>query len=87
VVNTAGSLALGLAAGAIWAGDGPDWATALVGTGLCGALTTFSAFGHESLRLIEDGRWRAAAAHVAGSVLLAVTACTAGWEVSVALTG
>lgn len=51
VVNVLGSLVLGLVAGATL--DRPDlhWVFLLVGTGFCGALTTFSTFSLETLRL------------------------------------
>jgi CrcB protein len=86
-VNTVGSLVLGVTAGAVSAVDGPDWVLALLGTGLCGALTTFSTFGYETLRLVEDGSWGAAATNAAASVLMAVAACTAGWELAASLAG
>ncbi|WP_243708834.1 CrcB family protein [Actinomadura sp. GC306] len=50
-VNVAGSGLLGLLA-ALPAGQG---LTALAGFGFCGALTTYSTFGYETLRLVEDG--------------------------------
>jgi fluoride ion exporter CrcB/FEX len=37
---------------------------ALVGTGFCGALTTYSTFSYETLRLLEDGAWSRGAANV-----------------------
>ena len=40
----------------------------LLGTGLCGALTTFSAFQLDVLRLLDHGRVLAAALYVAGSI-------------------
>lgn len=87
VVNAAGSFVLGLAAGAVSAADGPDWALTLVGTGLCGALTTFSTFGYETLRLVEEGSWPAATANVVTSVLVAAAACAAGWALAATLAG
>jgi CrcB protein len=43
----------------------------LLVTGFCGGLTTFSTFSYETLVLLEDQQWTAAA----GNVLLSVTVC------------
>ncbi|WP_197359328.1 fluoride efflux transporter FluC, partial [Streptomyces clavuligerus] len=63
-VNAVGCLVLGVLTGA--AVD-PS-AYALLGTGLCGALSTFSTFSYETLRLAEQGRAGLAAAQVGASV-------------------
>jgi CrcB protein len=77
-VNAAGSLILGAIAGAVSAGA-PVWLLTLVGTGFCGALTTFSTFGFETLRLVEDGSLVEACLNVAVSLLIGLVACTGGW--------
>jgi len=41
----------------------------LLGTGLCGALTTFSTMQIEVLRMLDDGRWTLAAGYAATSVI------------------
>lgn len=46
-VNVAGSLLLGVLFGAL----ASPWLTTLVGTGFCGALTTYSTFGYETVLL------------------------------------
>jgi CrcB protein len=84
-VNAAGSLVLGAAAGGVAAAGGPSWVLTLVGTGFCGALTTFSTFSFETVRLAEEGALGAAAANVAGSVAVGAVACAAGWSVASAL--
>lgn len=73
VVNVAGSFVLGLASVRL----GPQ-TLLLVGTGFCGALTTYSTFSYETMRLVEDGSWALAFANVAGSVLAGVAAAAAG---------
>ncbi len=81
-VNVAGSAILGgLVAAA------PSAAiTALVGTGFCGALTTFSTFGHQVFRLVEQRAFRLAAANVVGSVTAGVAAAILGYAGVAALT-
>ncbi len=85
VVNATGSLVLGVTAGGVAAAGGPQWLLTLVGTGFCGALTTFSTFSFETVRLAEEGALGAAAVNVAGSVLVGAAACAAGWSVATAL--
>ena len=83
-VNAAGSLILGAVAGAVSAGA-PGWLLTLVGTGFCGALTTFSTFGFETLRLIEEGSVLEAVLNVSASLLIGLVACTGGWVLAAAL--
>jgi fluoride exporter len=78
VVNVVGSFVLGLAVGLAGTYGLPDEVLLAVGTGLCGALTTFSTFGLETVRLREEGEGRAALVNVVGSVVLALAAVTAG---------
>jgi CrcB protein len=47
-------------------------------TGVLGGFTTFSAFGIETLLLIEDGKLTQAALYVGLSVLLGMAAVFAG---------
>ncbi|MFR9676392.1 fluoride efflux transporter CrcB [Streptomyces sp. TR06-5] len=68
-VNVLGSLLLGVVAGAVLAGAAGSGVRALLGTGLCGALTTYSTFSFETLRLAERGRGAFAAANVVASVV------------------
>jgi CrcB protein len=46
----------------------------LLGTGLCGGLTTFSTMQLELLRMIDGGDWRLAAAYAAASIALGLAA-------------
>ena len=49
-----------------------------LGTGLCGALTTFSTFSVETLRLIERGQWGLVLAYVAGNIVFGLAAAALG---------
>jgi fluoride exporter len=53
-VNVAGSLILGLLIGGADHHGVSTSVAALVGTGFCGALTTYSTFGYETMRLMHD---------------------------------
>ncbi|MEV5410103.1 CrcB family protein [Thermopolyspora sp. NPDC052614] len=80
-VNVAGSFLLGLLAG-LPAGPG---AMALAGSGFCGALTTYSTFGYETLRLIETGARPHALLNAAGSVASGLCAAYGGLALAYAL--
>jgi fluoride exporter len=84
-VNVAGSLVLGATAAAVTAHGAPAWVLTLVGTGFCGALTTFSTFGFETVRLVEDGSWSEALGNVALSIAAGLGACAAGWALVAAV--
>jgi CrcB protein len=79
-VNVVGSFVLGVAAA-----SGPDWVVTLVGTGFCGALTTYSTFGYETVRLREEGRAGLATGNVLGSLAAGLAAATLGWWLGAAL--
>ncbi|MFF8604585.1 fluoride efflux transporter CrcB [Streptomyces sp. NPDC015346] len=76
-VNVAGCLTLGLLTGVASA-----QAHLLLGTGLCGALTTYSTFSYETSKLYEAGARAYAAANVAGSLAAGLGAVWLGVEAS-----
>ncbi|MFC8664105.1 MULTISPECIES: fluoride efflux transporter CrcB [Streptomyces] len=84
-VNVVGCLILGLLTGAAVAGAASSHLQLLLGTGLCGALTTYSTFSYETLRLTEDGARLYAAANVIASVVVGLGAAFAGVSVAEAL--
>ncbi|WP_458247796.1 fluoride efflux transporter CrcB [Streptomyces sp. MAI_2237] len=86
-VNVAGCLVLGLLTGAVAEGAAGSQAQLLLGTGLCGALTTYSTFSYETLRLTETGAGLYAAANVVGSVTAGLGAAFAGVWLAQALWG
>jgi CrcB protein len=46
----------------------PEWRTAIT-IGFFGAFTTFSSFGWETIKMVEDGEWLSAVAYVTASVI------------------
>ncbi|MFD1661788.1 fluoride efflux transporter CrcB [Streptomyces caeni] len=85
VVNIAGCFVLGLVTGAASAGHASPHLQLLLGTGLCGALSTYSTFSYETLRLTETGAGFYAAANVVASVTAGLGAAFAGVLVARAL--
>ena len=75
--NVAGSFALGLLV--IYCKDRPGW-SALLGVGVCGGFTTFSAFSVETLRLLESDAYASAAGYVLGTVALALAGAWIGMQ-------
>ncbi|GAA4596619.1 CrcB protein [Actinoplanes octamycinicus] len=73
-VNVAGSLLLGLVLGRPLS----PTVTALVGTGFCGALTTYSTFSWETLTFARRGEQATAVAYVLVSLLAGLGAATLG---------
>lgn len=83
-VNLLGSLAAGLIAGVLVArgAAGENPASLFLITGLLGGFTTFSAFSLDAVLLWQRGDGVAAAAYVAGSVVVAVGAAAAGFALA-----
>ncbi|MEV1294957.1 fluoride efflux transporter CrcB [Pseudonocardia sp. NPDC049635] len=79
-VNAAGSFLLGALLGA--AGMLPPEIGALLGTGFCGALTTYSTFGYELVALAERRAGRTALVYLAGSAVSGIVAAAAGWTLA-----
>jgi CrcB protein len=86
-VNVGGSMILGLVAGAAAQGAASQHVQLLVGTGLCGALTTYSTFSFETLRLTEQRARFYAVANVVGSVTAGLGAAFVGTSVADAIWG
>jgi CrcB protein len=83
--NVAGSLILGVLIGGAVAGDVPSGVLALVGTGLCGALTTYSTFSFETIRLLEQRATFYALLNVGASILAGLGAAFVGVAVGEAI--
>ncbi|TPE62844.1 fluoride efflux transporter CrcB [Sandaracinobacter neustonicus] len=87
IVNVSGGLAMGLLAGwlAARSSGGESWRL-LLGVGVLGGFTTFSAFSLDMMLLIERGQAGIAIAYALASVLLALGALAAGLWIARSLT-
>ncbi|MEU1404182.1 fluoride efflux transporter CrcB [Streptomyces sp. NPDC005728] len=85
--NVTGSVILGALTGAAMAGAAPQDVQLYLGTGLCGALTTYSTFSYETLSLAEAGARFLAAANVVASVVAGLGAVFLGLALSQAVFG
>ncbi|WP_433003334.1 fluoride efflux transporter CrcB [Kribbella sp. CA-294648] len=84
-VNIVGCLILGAVAGGTTAGDVPHQLQYLIGTGFCGALTTYSTFSYETLRLLEHNAKFFAAANLAASIVAGLGGAFIGAAITQAL--
>lgn len=80
-VNVLGSLLLGVVLGLAASGAASAEVLTLVGTGFCGALTTYSTFSFETVRLIEDGAFAAALGNVVLSIGCGLGVGVLGWMI------
>ncbi|MFV2103898.1 fluoride efflux transporter CrcB [Micromonospora sp. LOL_024] len=84
-VNVLGSSVLGVLIGGAAAGAVPGSLVALLGVGLCGALTTYSTFGYETVRLFEDGNRGSALINAGVSVVAGLGAAFVGVTIAEAI--
>jgi fluoride exporter len=77
-VNLTGSFVLGLLTGLVWYHGLPSHLDAVLGTGLCGGLTTWSTASWESVRLVERGLLTHALAYGVGALVVAALAAAGG---------
>ena len=78
VVNMSGSLVLGLVTGLGLYHAFPSTPRIVLGTGFCGAYTTFSTWTFETVRLLEEGDTAEALLNAGGSLVLGLLAAGAG---------
>jgi CrcB protein len=85
IVNAAGSLLAGCAAGFASAGIVSADARLVLVTGVAGGLTTFSTFSVETVQLVQTSQWRKAAVSVALNLVLGIGLAALGYWVASAL--
>lgn len=84
-VNAIGSLILGILIGGATTGAVPATITTILGTGLCGTLTTYSTFGFETIRLLQQHARFYAVANAAASIIAGLGAALLGTTIAQAL--
>ena len=84
-VNVTGSFVLGVLIQGLAVRAVPGSLNALLGTGLCGALTTYSTFGFETVRLLAERARAYAVLNVAASIVAGLGAAFCGTAVAQAL--
>jgi CrcB protein len=77
-VNVAGSFLYGGLIAAQASGHAGAHVTAVLGIGFCGALTTYSTFGYETVRLVEQRAYVFALANVGASIAAGLGAAVCG---------
>jgi CrcB protein len=79
IVNLAGGLAMGVLAGSLarFGEGGENWRL-LLGVGVLGGFTTFSAFSLDVMMMLERGDWGMALGYILASVIGAVAALALG---------
>ena len=84
-VNIVGSFILGFLAAASSKHGLPAPVVAFAGTGFCGALTTYSTFSFETVRLMENGSRFYALANVVASIVAGLGSALCGAAIAAAL--
>jgi CrcB protein len=77
-VNVTGSLVLGFVTGLALYHALPPTPKVVLGSGFCGAYTTFSTFNFETVRLAEEGAIGQALYNMAGTVMTCAVGAGAG---------
>lgn len=77
-INATGSLLLGILTGLSLYHAFPKTPKVVLGTGFCGAYTTFSTFTFETVRLVEEGAVDEAFRNAFGTLVTCAVAAAAG---------
>ena len=84
VVNVTGSLLFGFITGLALQHAFPRSPRIVLGTGFCGAYTTFSTFTFETVRLMEEGAVNEAFRNAVGTLVAGTVAAALGYGLAAA---
>lgn len=86
LINVLGSFVIGLVMARVGALEPVPAARlqALLAVGFCGGFTTFSTFSHQTLVMLTNGQWGAAALNVTLSVVLCLAGTWLGLKLATA---
>ena len=81
IINITGSFILGVLAQFHLTNQISDWLWYFAGVGFCGAYTTFSTFGNETITLIQTNKLKLAAIYVVTSIIFGVISAMIGFYI------
>lgn len=79
VINITGSFLLGLLYKLHMTNEIMDWVWLFCGIGFCGAYTTYSTFGYETITLMQSNKIFLAGLYVLTSVIVSIVAASIGF--------
>ena len=81
IINISGSFLLGLLANLYSVNEITEAVWYFAGVGFCGAYTTFSTFGYETITLIQSNRAVIAGVYVLSSVIFSIITAAIGFTI------